>query len=273
VSRFREVADGVFVLRYPVFDVNCTLVLGDGEALLVDTLSTAAQAGELVAELRRVTDLPYRVVNTHHHFDHCFGNVVAAPPGTEVWAHETCAEVLAGTDERRLVALAAEFPALADGLLTAVPRPPDRTLREEAVLEVGGRTVQLVHLGRGHTEDDVVVVVPDAATVVAGDLVEESGPPGFGDSFPLDWPATTAALLEIVAGLVGDVTVVPGHGAPVDEAFVRAQHRELARLAWLCRDGHGDDRPAPEVAALSPFGAEVSLVAVQRAYADLDGRL
>jgi glyoxylase-like metal-dependent hydrolase (beta-lactamase superfamily II) len=269
--RFTEVADRVHVLRHPVLDVNSTLIVGDGEALLVDTLSTAAQAGVLVAEVRRVTSAPYRVVNTHHHFDHCFGNVVAG--GTEVWAHEACAAILAATDERRLAELAAEFPHLADAILATVVRPPNHTLREEALLDIGGRTVRLAHLGRGHTEDDVVVVVPDAATVVAGDLVEESGPPGFDDSWPLDWPATTAALCEILEELVGAATVVPGHGAPVDDAFVKAQHDDLARLAWLCRDGHADERPPEEVAAAAPFGRMVSMVAVRRAYADLDGRL
>jgi glyoxylase-like metal-dependent hydrolase (beta-lactamase superfamily II) len=273
VPSFTEVSDGVYVLRYPVLDVNSTLVVGPEEALLVDSLSTPAQAGELVAALRRVTPLPYRVVNTHHHFDHCFGNAVVAGAGTEVWAHAGCADRLAALDDRALARIAAEFPELADGILATTVRVPDRTVREQAVLDVGGRTVQLVHLGRGHTDDDLVVVVPDAATVVAGDLVEESGPPGFGDAWPLDWPATDAALLELVDGLVGSVTVVPGHGAPVGQDFVKAQHDELARLAWLCRDGHADDRPAAEVAAAAPYGAEVALVAVLRAYGDLDGRL
>jgi glyoxylase-like metal-dependent hydrolase (beta-lactamase superfamily II) len=268
VPGFAEVAENVYVLRYPVLDVNCTLVVGDGEALLVDTLSTSAQAGELAAEVRRVTPVPYRAVNTHHHFDHCFGNVVVA--ATEVWGHVLCAERLARVD---LSALAAEFPALTIGILDAVVRPPDRTLREEAVLDIGGRTVQLAHLGRGHTDNDVVVVVPDAATVVAGDLVESSGPPGFDDAWTLDWPATTAALLEVVDGLVGSPTIVPGHGLVVGRDFLAEQHAELAHLAWLCRDGHADDRPAEEVAAVAPFGVTVALLAVRRAYADLDGRL
>jgi glyoxylase-like metal-dependent hydrolase (beta-lactamase superfamily II) len=273
VPRFAEVADGVYVLRYPVLDVNSTLVVGPDEALLVDTLATPAQAAELAAAVRRVTPLPYRVVNTHHHFDHCFGNAVVAGPGAEVWAHEGCADRLAALDDRALAEIAAEFPRLADGILATTVRVPDRTVREETVLDVGGRTVQLVHLGRGHTDDDLVVVVPDAATVVAGDLVEESGPPGFGDAWPLDWPATDAALLEIVEGLVGTATVVPGHGAAVGRDFVKAQHDELARLAWLCRDGHADDRPPEDVAAVAPYGPGVALVAVLRAYADLDGRL
>jgi hypothetical protein len=57
MSEFVEVASGV-VLRYPVLDVNTTLSLGDGAALVVDTLSSAAQARQLVDAVRRVT--PYR---------------------------------------------------------------------------------------------------------------------------------------------------------------------------------------------------------------------
>ncbi|HEV7825010.1 MAG TPA: MBL fold metallo-hydrolase [Mycobacteriales bacterium] len=268
MPRFSEVAGGVYVLRHPVLDVNSTLIVGDGEALLVDTLSTAGQGAELAAAVRRVTAVPYRAVNTHHHFDHCFGN--ASVEATEVWGHVACAERLAAV---HLPTLALEFPELAAGILAADVRPPDRTLREEAVLDIGGRTVQLVHLGRGHTDDDVVVVVPDAAAVVAGDLVESAGPPSFEDGWTLDWPATTAALLEVIEGLVGSPTVVPGHGLVVGAEFVAEQHAELARLAWLSREGHADDRPAAEVAAVAPFGPDVALVAVRRAYADLDGRL
>jgi hypothetical protein len=48
--------------------------------------------------------------------------------------------------------------------------------------------------------------------------------------------------------------VVPGHGAPVDRAFVLAQHAELTRLDWLIRDGDADGAPAEAVAARAPFG-------------------
>ena len=50
--------------------------------------------------------------------------------------------------------------------------------------------VVLRHLGRGHTDHDVVAHVPDTGVVFAGDLVEQGAPPGFEDSYPLDWPAT-----------------------------------------------------------------------------------
>jgi hypothetical protein len=52
--------------------------------------------------------------------------------------------------------------------------PPDRPVGDAgAELVVGGRRVELRFCGRGHTDNDLVVVVPDAGVVFAGDLVEE----------------------------------------------------------------------------------------------------
>ena len=65
---------------------------------------------------------------------------------------------------------------------------------------------------------------------------------------------------------------MPGHGAVVDAAFVRAQHAELTALEWLIRDGHADGAPAADVAAKAPFGPAVARVAVDRGYAELSGR-
>jgi glyoxylase-like metal-dependent hydrolase (beta-lactamase superfamily II) len=147
--------------------------------------------------------------------------------------------------------------------------PPTSTVHLSAEVDVGGRPVSLRHLGRGHTAGDLVVHVPDADLVVAGDLVEQGAPPMFGDGYPLEWPEAVAALLRLTGR---DTVVVPGHGALVDQAFVRAQHHDLATLAWLIRDGHADGVPVEKVATRAPFGMEVSLAAVRRGYAELAGR-
>jgi glyoxylase-like metal-dependent hydrolase (beta-lactamase superfamily II) len=271
---FVEVAARVYVLRYPVLDVNVTLVVGDGAALLVDTLSTEDQAGELRDAVRRVTAAPLRVVNTHHHFDHCFGNAVLADADTEVWAAAEAARLLRERGEALRREWYAEWapthPDLADGLAAARLRPPDHTVHVESTVDIGGRPVVLRHLGRGHTAGDLVVHVPDADAVVAGDLVEEGGPPMFGDAYPLDWPATVAALLALTGA---GTAVVPGHGAVVDRAFVQAQHAELTALEWLIRDGHADRRPQADVVAKAPFGPQIAAVAVARGYAELSGRV
>lgn len=270
---FVEVAPGVHVLRYPVLDVNISLVVGERSALLVDTLSTPAQADELAAAVARVTDLPLQVVNTHVHFDHCFGNARFAEAGTPIWAHEACIEGLRryGTQmqEQVYTMYAERRPELADGVAAVRIVLPDRAVRDNATVDLGGRTVELRYAGRAHTDTDLAVVVPDADVLIVGDLVEQGAPPAFGDSFPLEWPETLAALLRTVSP---DAVVVPGHGAVVDMAFARAQHADLAALDWAIRDGHADGASPAEVAERAPFPVEAALPAVERGYAELSGR-
>ncbi|MFG2056028.1 MBL fold metallo-hydrolase [Micromonospora sp. NPDC048930] len=270
---FVEVADRVHVLRDPLLHVNVTLVVGDGEALLVDTLSTAGQARELAEAARAVTPHPWSVVNTHHHFDHCFGNAtLAADPPRPVYAHERAAAVLRDhPDELRRAAyeeMRDEQPALAAELARTELLAPTRAVLTETVLDIGGRRVVLRHPGHGHTDADLVVHVPDADVLVAGDLVEQSGPPAFEESYPLQWPDAVADLLRLTTP---DTVVVPGHGAPIDAEFVRAQHAQLVEQAWLIRAGHTGNAPPERVAAESPFGARPGLIAARRGYAELDG--
>ncbi|MEV4490437.1 MBL fold metallo-hydrolase [Micromonospora coxensis] len=271
--RFTEVADRVHVLREPLLDINVTLVVGDGEALLVDTLSTAGQAAGLAEAARAVTGHPWTLVNTHHHFDHCFGNAtLAGDPPRPVYAHELAAAALRDAPDRlrreAYEELRGERPGLAAEVAGTALLAPTHPVHTEAVLEVGGRRVVLRHPGRGHTDADLVVHVPDADVLVAGDLVEQSGPPAFEDSYPLQWPDAVAELLRLTTSAT---VVVPGHGTPVDVDFVRAQHKQLVDLAWLIRAAHTAGAPPERVAAEAPFGARPALIAARRGYAELDG--
>jgi glyoxylase-like metal-dependent hydrolase (beta-lactamase superfamily II) len=277
---FDEVAAGVHVLRYPVLDVNSTLIVGGEVAVLVDTLGTDGQAHELLDAVRAVTPLPLAVINTHHHFDHCFGNaaVVAAHPGCGIWAHEAAAAALREHGHRWQREWYEEWrpthPDLAQALAEVEVHAPTRTVHVESTMDIGGRTVELRHFGRGHTAGDLVVTVPDAAVLLTGDLVEQGAPPSFGDSYPLDWPDTLAAMLHRVAvPAAAALTVVPGHGDRVDAAFVRGQHAELTELAWLIREGHASGAAPAAVSARAPYAADVALTAVRRGYAELAGRL
>jgi len=109
------------------------------------------------------------------------------------------------------------------------------TFTIDMALDLGGRHIELIHLGRGHTDSDVVVLVDDV--VVAGDLVEQGAPPSFGDSFPRDWVAT----LDVLVGRINGV-VVPGHGDVVDRSFVLGQRDEIASAVAHVDEGGG---PSP----------------------------
>jgi glyoxylase-like metal-dependent hydrolase (beta-lactamase superfamily II) len=271
VTGFVEVGDRVHVLRHPVFDVNVTLVVGDAAALLVDTLSTAAQATDLAHAVRAVTERALVIVNTHHHFDHCLGNaVLGGDPPRPIYAHAaTSARLRCEPEAVRRQAyeeMLPVHPELCAELATTTVLAPTHDIEHRAVLGIGDRTVELRHPGRAHTDGDIVVHVPDANVLVAGDLVEEGAPPSFGDSYPLEWPQAVAELLELTTR---ETVIVPGHGDIVDTAFVRAQHDQLAALAWLIRDGHADGQPAERVASRAPFGERAALPAVRRGYREL----
>src|SRR5258706_1592181 len=147
----REIAGDVYVLRQPVLDVNATLVVGGELALVVDTLTTDAQAAELLAGVRRVTHLPLVIVNTHHHYDHCLGNatLAAASPRTTIWAHQAAVITLRdpGAELQQAAAdeLAGADPALAQAIATSRLLPPDRIILEESIMDLGGRRVELRH--------------------------------------------------------------------------------------------------------------------------------
>jgi glyoxylase-like metal-dependent hydrolase (beta-lactamase superfamily II) len=267
----REIAAGVFVARTEPLDVNVTLVVGDAAALVVDTLSTEEQAGALLAAVRAITDRPLAVVNTHFHFDHCFGNNVVGAGGP-VYGHPATIEELAtrgaAWQRRWHDEWVGSHPGLAAGLAAVTLRAPDRPVREAETLDLGGRTVTLSHPGPGHTAGDLVVHIPDADVLVAGDLVEEGNPPDFGDASPLEWPEAVATLLRACGP---DTIVVPGHGAVVDRDFVTRQHADLAALDWLIREAHADGATVESAASRGPFPRSVTRTAVSRGFAALDG--
>jgi glyoxylase-like metal-dependent hydrolase (beta-lactamase superfamily II) len=270
MSGWVEVGDRVFVRRYAFFDQNIGVVLGNDEALVIDTRSTYAQAREILADLREVTAAPVTVVvDTHGHFDHAYGNQVFRP--ATIWGHERCVTFMDRTGLSRKAAIAAEVPEIADELPEVVIDPPDRTFTETAFIEVGGRRVELRYLGRGHTDHDIVVRVLGAGVLFAGDLIENGAVPYYGDAYPLDWPETASRLAELVDGVV-----VPGHGEHAGRAFADQQATSIAGLAALARRVDLGELSIVDALEQTPFPAhpgEAIRGPLERALAQLGGDL
>lgn len=229
-SGWERLAPGVGRCRLPVWDCTAGLVVGPDAVLLVDAGSSLGEGARLRARAQalaggRVTHLAL----THPHFDHVLGAAVFA--GAEVFGAVGLDTVLArGGEELRADAeregLDARAAEEAVDALTLV-RPRHMVSGEWTLDLGGGRQALLANVGPGHTAHDLVVLVPgDPEVVFCGDLVEESGEPQAGpDAVPSRWPAALDRLLALGGE---DAVYVPGHGAVVDAAFVRAQRDALA---------------------------------------------
>jgi glyoxylase-like metal-dependent hydrolase (beta-lactamase superfamily II) len=263
-----EVADGVFVRRYRFFQQNIVAVVDRGEALVVDTRSTYRQARELLEDLRALgAPRVAAVVNTHGHYDHAFGNHLFRP--APIWGHERAAAMLGPAGGQRALAVR-DLPRLARELADVALDPPDHLFTDRAVVEVGERHVRLAHLGRGHTDNDIVLTVEGADVVIAGDLLESGATPYFGDGYPLDWPATAGAILALTTERS---VVVPGHGDLGGREFVARQAADIAALAGLARRVHDGALDLETALAASPFAPDESREPIERALAQLRGEL
>jgi glyoxylase-like metal-dependent hydrolase (beta-lactamase superfamily II) len=278
VGRWTEVVDEVFRRRYQPWDVSVCVVRGGAGLLVVDTRSSHRQADELRADLRELGPLPVvAVVNTHAHFDHTFGNARFGPGSdldAPIYAHRLVPAHLDAYERPMLADLVSRGEEPVDEWREVVITPPTVLVDDGASLSVGDRTIAMRHLGRGHTDNDLLVHVRDAGAWLVGDVLEESGPPMYGSgSCPLDWPATVGRLCDAVEP--GEV-LVPGHGESVDSAFAAKQQAQLQAVADLIRELHAAQVPEAEAVAAGghrwPFPADGMQAAVRDGYRQLEAR-
>ncbi|WP_104116417.1 MBL fold metallo-hydrolase [Arthrobacter sp. B1805] len=262
-SPWRELSPGIHVLRTAGFRMNVGLVVGTERALVVDTGAGPRSAAEVYSHVRDMTDLPLIAVNTHAHADHFFGNSYFADQGVEeFWATSRCSEVQAehGDEQRALVAAVEPAMGADDGARTAI-LPANRLVAGTPVdLDLGGVSVTLFHLGKGHTDHDLLVGAGNV--LFTGDLVEEGADPAFEDSFPTDWVRTLGKMVALED--LYDV-FVPGHGAPVDVAEVITQMnkmRSAIRVTRLAMDEASLDMT--KAIPILPYGPEQSRVLLIR---------
>lgn len=258
---FDQLGEGVFRRRYQSLDLNVGAVLGSDGVLIVDTRASWKEAAELASELRAITVLPIRwVVNTHWHWDHSFGN--ARFSKAEIWGHELCKIALERRgSEMRQTAVDWMGPRYEEEIMETEIVPPSHTFAEEISLDIG-RPVVLRYHGFGHTDADILVDVPDADVAFMGDLVEQSAPPAFGDSHPIDWPVTLDGAMSVPR-----TVLVPGHGDVVDPTFARSQQESLSEVARVATRFINGEIDLEHASRLGPYPPETMRTAMVRAQA------
>ena len=256
---------------------NSLVVMGRGEALLVDTKVSgfgqvlAREASDFGAKIRTV-------VNTHHHGDHTGGNDAFAGRATTV-AHERAKKrVLADAGQSLARLKGAPVDAYAAALresgfdvnVTAEARrdlerfigaldratpesfAPTETLEKEKELRAAGYVVQLTHVTPAHTDNDVVVRIPELDILHVGDLLF-NGHHAFVD---VSAGATTVGWDRSLVAAIGLCTpttrVIAGHGATTDRAGLQRQRDYFDRLREAAGAAIRQGRTRAEVVKLQP---------------------
>jgi cyclase len=259
--KFERIADGVFyaTVTRPGLGSNNVVVVNDTDVLIVDAGTSPVAARAFVEDIKKLTDKPVRyVVNTHWHYDHTAGNQIFGPE-VQIIATDHLYQMLATVDvlhrepfvtsqvtglKARVDTLTGQIAAEQNAQQKAALQkdlanaqqlqqnnsqikvtPPNVHFSTKMVLNRGGREIDLLFLGRGHTGGDTVIYLPKERIVCTGDLME-SRLAYMGDAFFSEWIATLEELKKL------DFAVdLPGHGVPfTNKSLITAYQGYLADL-------------------------------------------
>lgn len=196
------VLDGVHVLEGA--GGNVAVVTTPEGTILIDA-KFAPNVPQIYDAAKTLSAKPIRfLVNTHHHGDHTGGNAgLAAKEPMETLTHVN---------------------ARANMIKNSMPGVPPIGFKDSVTISLGGVELQAIHLGRGHTNGDVVVLFPQKRLLHAGDLIAAPGP--FIDyangGSGVEWVATLDRVLELDFD-----AVIPGHGPMYKKADVKAFRDKL----------------------------------------------
>ncbi len=290
----------VFTERSP-WESNHVVIVGSEGLVLVDPGHTALM-GRLIREAvahEIGRDRFAYVVDTHGHWGHTWGN--AAFPEALAVGHELAAATMRADaanlerraeffrgqirqTEARLDELDPEGEESADARLQLTHfdrilrgleepgfavRPPRLTFSDRLRLDLGDLTLEMRYLGRGHSESDIAVLIPEEKVLLIGCFFLEQGAlPIFGTQTTLDpdrWIESFGALLgdegslefvllgqhsvwsrerlasmrDYIARLWSDVQALDAEGVGFETALARLELPP--ELDFVRRDGASED--------------------------------
>jgi cyclase len=171
------------------------------------------------------------VINTHYHQDHSGGNTKFLPTA------EIISTAMARTN-------------ILEHKQVGNVQPPDVspariTFTTEAAVNLGGKEVRAIYMGRGHTNGDAVIYFPALRVLHTGDLMAGTSPliDYSGGGSVVEWTKTLDSALKLDFD-----TVIPGHGAITNKAGLLTYRNNVEKLrnrvSGLVHEGKSQDEIA-----------------------------
>lgn len=211
VDEISKLADDVYLYRHQSH--QAIFIVTSKGVIVTDPISAEA-ATWLKAEIKKLTDQPVRyVIYSHHHNDHITGGSIFAE--TVFFVSQQAAR------ERLLKNADPDIPV------------PDLTFTDRMSIDLGGKHVELIYTGKNHSDNSLVVLLPQNKLLFAVDFipVETVAYRRMQDSYPDEWIES----LKQVESLEFD-TLVPGHGKIGKKEHVQQFREYLEALRAAVRE-------------------------------------
>src|SRR5215472_3118901 len=202
-NKLNKLADDLYEIEGDGGNV-AVYITGEGVILVDDKFEY--DYNDIVEKVKSVTNEPIKyVLNTHHHGDHTGSNAKFLPT----------AEVMAHANARKNIVNGKQ------------PGAPRVTFTQETSVFLGGKEVRARYFGRGHTNGDVMVYLPELKVLHTGDLMAGSSPliDYNGGGSLLEWTATLDEAMKMDFD-----TVIPGHGPLAKKADLLAYRNNVEKL-------------------------------------------
>jgi len=271
--RVQQLAEGVYTYealrsageeRFTTVSLFVTTPEG---VFVADGQGSVEETQRMVEAIREISDAPItHVVIASDHGDHTAGNS-AFPKDAVFYAHPTSAATLRASAQQAR-------PGSPPVILPTEMVPDRRTLN------LGGKEIQILFLGRAHTGGDLSVYLPKEEILFMSEAYLNRVFPAMRSAYPSEWVAVIDRAKKM------DVDVyVPGHGFVDSPRVLREElDRYQQALRQVIAEGkrlHAAGVPVEEAVKQASFGdlADWSLhsnqreIAIRRVYAELNGEL
>jgi cyclase len=259
--RIERLSQHVLIACWPGIDRRCNLTAIQSQKglVIIDTEASPRVMAPIKAKIEQAfhrTDWAY-VINTHAHDNHCSGNSLFK--GAVIIGHENLAEDMQWLIRRQTEPDSKRreidrYNTILRDLRAALPRyaanpaytkliqsdlifydlfvqdlrqgyevvKPSLTFSDKYTLDLGDLTLELIFFGKGHSNSDILIYIPQERILVTGAIAyQQYRVPEIGEESRLEDVHRFIAVLDsLLADNVKIDHVIPGHSVALTRAVL-----------------------------------------------------
>jgi glyoxylase-like metal-dependent hydrolase (beta-lactamase superfamily II) len=222
-SNIQQYQKSVWIKQNTPYATNTGIVIHHNQACLIDPGISPADCESINQFLlKQNADVKF-ILLTHAHWDHLLG--VHYFPQAQVVTHQKYLDVIRRHQEHLVQQVSAWWESVNRvPIFDWTPPFPMISFAKHSVISLGGLTLSLFH-APGHTSDHIVIYIPYAKVLWAGDMLSDREIPLVEDI--VFYQKTLVDMKAFKACIV-----VPGHGRPATET-VEIQQRFEQDMAYV----------------------------------------